>query len=56
MEMTEILEFEFVNHDDEIQDDMKNVVGMVAYFDCLICGFLLHFSKKYVSIRFLNNF
>lgn len=42
-----ILEFEFVNEDNEIQDDLRNVVGMVAYFDCLRCGFTLSFSKDY---------
>ena len=44
------LEFDFVNHDNEIQDDLENVVGMVAYFDCLNCGFMLHFAKKYEPV------
>lgn len=44
------LKFDFVNHDNEIQLDLKNVVGMIAYFDCLNCGFMLHFSKKYQPI------
>ena len=42
-----ILEFDFVNHDNEIQDNLFKVVGMIAYFNCLNCGFMLHFSKKY---------
>lgn len=44
------LEFEFVNHDNEIQDNLKYVVGMVAYFDCLYCSHLLFFSKKYEHV------
>lgn len=41
------LEFDFVNHDNEIQWNLKYVVGMAAYFDCLNCGYMLHFSKMY---------
>ena len=41
------IEFEFVNDDNEIQEDLRYVVGMVAYFDCLNCSFILCFSKKY---------
>lgn len=44
------LEFDFVNYDNEIQEDLNFVVGMVAYFDCLECGFTLHFSKRYEPI------
>ena len=44
------LEFEFVNIHNEVQDDLQNVVGMVAYFDCHSCGFTLHFSKPYKPV------
>lgn len=44
------LQFDFINYDNEIQDDLRNVVGMIAYFDCLNCGFTLHFSKRYDPI------
>lgn len=41
------LEFDFVNHANEIAWNLSEAVGMVAYFDCLNCGFMLHFAKKY---------
>ena len=45
------LKFEFVNYDNEIQADLKNVVGQVSYFNCLSCGMMLHFWKKYYQSR-----
>lgn len=44
------IEFEFVNQANEIAWNLSEAVGMVAYFDCLNCGFMLHFSKKYEPV------
>ncbi len=41
------IEFNFVNEDNEIVDNLRNAVGMIAYFDCLKCGFMLHIKKDY---------
>jgi C4-type Zn-finger protein len=44
------IEFEFVNADTEVVDNLAHAVGMVAYFDCLNCGRMLHFSKSYEPV------
>lgn len=44
------LEFEFVNEETETVWNTAVAVAMIAYFDCLWCGRLLHFSKRYDPI------
>lgn len=46
------LEFQIVNHANEIAFNLSEAVGVVAYFDCLNCGFMLHFAKKYKPVPF----
>lgn len=45
--MEKVIEFEFVDENGNIEFELGSVFFMIAEFNCLVCGTLLKFSKKY---------